>query len=237
MELDVFIHITSNLGAVQLCLKWMLHFFCQAIQDITRTYEIPPEEIVTLIYDKIDVNGEGKEVHLWPGSWFTSWCSAACCFRLILMCSFFLLVSSGELTLEEFISGAREHPDIMEMLTKMMDLSHVLEIIIKGQKKNTIKWGWRWWKRVLHMSNWEPSPELDWALPCRYDLSIFMLLMKGSEIILLFLLVLLHLLWRVVVFWRVSVRAGLFENNDTEQTALVDLLVSQAWEGEQISHF
>lgn len=50
-----------------------------------------------------------------------------------------LLVSLGELTLEEFISGAREHPDIMEMLTKMMDLSHVLEIIIKGQKKNTIK--------------------------------------------------------------------------------------------------
>lgn len=52
---------------------------------------------------------------------------------------FLLLVSSGELTLEEFISGAREHPDIMEMLTKMMDLSHVLEIIIKGQKKNIIK--------------------------------------------------------------------------------------------------
>lgn len=54
------------------------------------------------------------------------------------MC-FSLLVSQGELTLEEFISGAREHPDIMEMLTKMMDLSHVLEIIIKGQNKNTIK--------------------------------------------------------------------------------------------------
>lgn len=45
------------------------------------------------------------------------------------------LVLPGELTLEEFITGAREHPDIMEMLTKMMDLSHVLEIIIRGQKK------------------------------------------------------------------------------------------------------
>jgi len=32
----------------------------QAIQDITRSYEVPPEEIVTLIYEKIDVNGEGK---------------------------------------------------------------------------------------------------------------------------------------------------------------------------------
>lgn len=45
---------------------------------------------------------------------------------------------SGELTLEEFISGAREHPDIMEMLTKMMDLTHVLEIIVSGQQKKAI---------------------------------------------------------------------------------------------------
>lgn len=44
------------------------------------------------------------------------------------------IVSPGELTLEEFISGAKEHPDIMEMLSKMMDLTHVLEIIVKGQK-------------------------------------------------------------------------------------------------------
>lgn len=106
-----------------------------------------------------------------PGSWFTSvfccswlffWCRI-CCFRLILMGYFLLLVSLGELTLEEFISGAREHPDIMEMLTKMMDLSHVLEIIIKGQKKNTIKWEWRWWNRVLHMNDWEPGPTLNCA--------------------------------------------------------------------------
>lgn len=44
----------------------MLHSFRQAIQDITRTYDIPPEEIVTLIYDKIDVNGEGKERRFGP---------------------------------------------------------------------------------------------------------------------------------------------------------------------------
>lgn len=44
----------------------MLHSFRQAIQDITRTYDIPPEEIVTLIYDKIDVNGEGKELRFCP---------------------------------------------------------------------------------------------------------------------------------------------------------------------------
>lgn len=49
-----------------------------------------------------------------------------------------LCLSTGELTLEEFISGAREHPDIMEMLTKMMDLTHVLEIIVSGQQKKAI---------------------------------------------------------------------------------------------------
>ena len=32
----------------------------QAIQDITRDYSIPPEDIVTLLSVKIDVNGEGK---------------------------------------------------------------------------------------------------------------------------------------------------------------------------------
>lgn len=49
-----------------------------------------------------------------------------------------ICIPSGELTLEEFISGAQEHPDIMEMLTKMMDLSNVLEIIVQGQKKKDI---------------------------------------------------------------------------------------------------
>ncbi|KAI1893641.1 hypothetical protein AGOR_G00125800 [Albula goreensis] len=71
-----------------------------AIQDISRSYEIPPQDIVSLIYERIDVNGE------------------------------------GELTLEEFISGAREHPDIMDMLTKMMDLTNVLVIIVEGRQKD-----------------------------------------------------------------------------------------------------
>ncbi|KAG7217660.1 hypothetical protein INR49_021349 [Caranx melampygus] len=106
-------------GEINQKLKWYFKLFDQdgngkidkeeletifkAIQDITRSYDIPPEDIVTLIYEKIDVNGE------------------------------------GELTLEEFISGAKDHPDIMDMLTKMMDLTHVLEIIINGQQKNAVK--------------------------------------------------------------------------------------------------
>ncbi|XP_029027320.1 guanylyl cyclase-activating protein 3 [Betta splendens] len=102
-------------GEVNQKLKWYFKLFDQdgngkidkeeletifkAIQDITRSYDFCPEEIVILIFERIDINKE------------------------------------GELTLEEFISGAKEHPDIMEILTKMMDLTHVLEIIIKGQPK------------------------------------------------------------------------------------------------------
>lgn len=37
---------------------WAL-VFSQAIQDITRIYDDPPEEIVTLIYERIDINNEG----------------------------------------------------------------------------------------------------------------------------------------------------------------------------------
>lgn len=141
--------------------NWMLHSFCQAIQDITRTYDNPPEEIVTLVYDKIDVNREGKEPRDCPDP--SPAVGLVVSGPILMRFLFFCFVSSGELTLEEFISGAKEHPDIMEMLTRMMDLSNVLEIIIKGQKKNTIKWGRRCWRRLLHTSDWEPSPTLTHA--------------------------------------------------------------------------
>lgn len=39
---------------------WIFFIFAQAIQDITRSYEIPPDDIVTLIYERIDVNNEGE---------------------------------------------------------------------------------------------------------------------------------------------------------------------------------
>lgn len=47
----------------------------------------------------------------------------------------FLFEHSGELTLEEFIEGAKEHPDIMDMLNKLMDLTPVLIIIVEGRQK------------------------------------------------------------------------------------------------------
>nr|XP_006628267.1 PREDICTED: guanylyl cyclase-activating protein 1-like [Lepisosteus oculatus] len=72
----------------------------KAVQDINRHYDISPEEITTLIFDTIDVNGD------------------------------------GELTLEEFIAGAKEHPVIMETITKTLDLSHVLKVIIKGRRNS-----------------------------------------------------------------------------------------------------
>lgn len=41
----------------------------------------------------------------------------------------------GELTLEEFIEGAKDHEDIMDMLKNLMDLTPVLEIIVHGRSK------------------------------------------------------------------------------------------------------
>lgn len=38
---------------------WCLHL--QAIQDITRNKDIDPEEIVSLIFERIDVKGEGNK--------------------------------------------------------------------------------------------------------------------------------------------------------------------------------
>ncbi|KAG1940682.1 guanylate cyclase activator 1d [Pimephales promelas] len=120
MDGDGYIDFVEYIAAVSLMLKgeinqklkWYFKLFDQdgngkidkdeletiftAIQDITRNREISPEDIVTLIYEKIDVHGE------------------------------------GELTLEEFIEGAKGHPDIMEMLKKLMDLTPVLVIIFNG---------------------------------------------------------------------------------------------------------
>ncbi|KAF7697083.1 guanylate cyclase activator 1d isoform X1 [Silurus meridionalis] len=123
MDGDGYINFVEYIAAVSLMLKgeinqklkWYFKLFDQdgngkidkeeletiftAIQDITQNHSIVPEEIVALIFEKIDVNGE------------------------------------GELTLEEFIEGARGHPDIMEMLKKMMDLTPVLKIIVEGRQK------------------------------------------------------------------------------------------------------
>lgn len=44
---------------------------------------------------------------------------------------------SGEMTLEEFIEGAKDHEDIMDMLKKMMDLTPVLIIIVNGRQQET----------------------------------------------------------------------------------------------------
>ncbi|KAK1875210.1 Guanylyl cyclase-activating protein 3 [Dissostichus eleginoides] len=68
-----------------------------AIQDITRNRETSPEDIVSIIFERIDLNGE------------------------------------GELTLEEFIDGAKHHEDIMDILRELMDLTPVLIIIVEGR--------------------------------------------------------------------------------------------------------
>lgn len=55
---------------------YYIFFSIQAIQDITRTYDIPPEDIVTLIYEKIDVHGEGEEHQIGGSSQTALWCLA-----------------------------------------------------------------------------------------------------------------------------------------------------------------
>ncbi|XP_066501378.1 guanylate cyclase activator 1d [Hoplias malabaricus] len=126
MDGDGYIDFVEYIAAVSLLLKgeinqklkWYFKLFDQdgngkidkdeletiftAIQDITRKYDIVPEDIVSLIFEKIDVSGE------------------------------------GELTLQEFIEGAKGHPEIMKMLKKMMDLTPVLVIIVEG-RRNMIK--------------------------------------------------------------------------------------------------
>ncbi|XP_053703749.1 guanylate cyclase activator 1d [Synchiropus splendidus] len=106
-------------GEINQKLKWYFKLFDQdgngkidreeletiftAIQDITRNRDIDPEEIVTLIFEKIDLKGE------------------------------------GEMTLEEFIDGAKHHEDIMEMLKNLMDLTPVLVIIIEGRTRPAVE--------------------------------------------------------------------------------------------------
>ncbi|ROL49922.1 Guanylyl cyclase-activating protein 1 [Anabarilius grahami] len=84
MDGDGYIDFVEYIAAVSLLLKgeinqklkWYFKLFDQdgngkidrdemetifkAIQDITRSYDIPPDDIVTLIYEKIDVNNEGE---------------------------------------------------------------------------------------------------------------------------------------------------------------------------------
>ncbi|CAL1572580.1 unnamed protein product [Knipowitschia caucasica] len=121
MDGDGYIDFVEYIAAISLLLKgeinqklkWYFKLFDQdgngkidrdeletifsAIQDITRNKNIDPEDIVSLIFEKVDVHGE------------------------------------GELTLEEFIDGAKDHPDIMEILRNLMDLTPVLVIIINGR--------------------------------------------------------------------------------------------------------
>ncbi|XP_031428228.1 guanylate cyclase activator 1d isoform X2 [Clupea harengus] len=127
MDGDGYIDFVEYIAAVSLMLKgeinqklkWYFKLFDQdgngkidkdeletiftAIQDITRNRDVLPEEIVALIFEKVDVKGE------------------------------------GELTLEEFIEGAKGHHDIMDMLKNLMDLTPVLSIIVEARIAKTKK--------------------------------------------------------------------------------------------------
>ncbi|KAK5887122.1 hypothetical protein CesoFtcFv8_015755 [Champsocephalus esox] len=122
MDGDGYIDFVEYIAAVSLMLKgeinqklkWYFKLFDQdgngkidkdeletiftAIQDITRNRETSPEDIVSIIFQRIDINRE------------------------------------GELTLEEFIEGAKDHEDIMDILRELMDLTPVLLIIVEGRE-------------------------------------------------------------------------------------------------------
>lgn len=70
------------------------------------------------------------------GSSSTFW--SVLCLRGILFIKLWILTSdpAGELTLEEFIEGAKDHEDITDMLKTLMDLTPVLLIIIEGRTRN-----------------------------------------------------------------------------------------------------
>uniref|UniRef100_A0A3Q4HLN6 Guanylate cyclase activator 1d n=1 Tax=Neolamprologus brichardi TaxID=32507 RepID=A0A3Q4HLN6_NEOBR len=107
MDGDGYINFVEYIAAISLMLKgeinqklkWYFKLFDQ--DDITQNKDIDPEEIVSLIFERIDVKGE------------------------------------GELTLEEFIEGAKDHEDIMDMLKTLMDLTPVLLKIIQGRTGNS----------------------------------------------------------------------------------------------------
>lgn len=123
-----------------------MHLPPQAIQDITRNRDIDPEEIVSLIFERIDVKGEGKgrrtannraistaPTHP-PANSNILWnIKIKPALSALVKSHSMTLDPTGELTLEEFIIGAKDHEDIMDMLKKIMDLTPVLVIIVKGR--------------------------------------------------------------------------------------------------------
>uniref|UniRef100_A0A673KKP9 Guanylate cyclase activator 1d n=1 Tax=Sinocyclocheilus rhinocerous TaxID=307959 RepID=A0A673KKP9_9TELE len=96
MDGDGYIDFVEYIAAISLMLKGEINqkLKCEHFNEYHKPFL---SEIVALIFDKIDVNGE------------------------------------GELTLEEFIEGAKDHPDITDMLKKLMDLTPVLVIIVEGE--------------------------------------------------------------------------------------------------------
>lgn len=83
---------------------------------------------------------------------------------LVSLLHLFLLKRLGELTLEEFIEGAKGHPDIMDMLNKLMDLTPVLVIIVEGRQTNQGKLGWVYSILRTMKTKKFPSWKTKWSL-------------------------------------------------------------------------
>lgn len=75
------------------------------------------------MFDRIDINGDGKCNNNWK--WNKILICNRVCLSIIANCS----PSTGELSLEEFVAGARNDEEFMEVMMKSLDLSHIVAMI------------------------------------------------------------------------------------------------------------
>lgn len=99
------------------------------------------DHLVAVATNTVCLKKEARQLTDSRKSLQTSWFTESFQMQLLLSeCDGWPLTPTGELTLEEFIEGAKEHPDITEMLKNLMDLTPVLEIIVKGRENKIKDW-------------------------------------------------------------------------------------------------
>lgn len=86
--------------------------------------EMSAEEFTNMVFDKIDINGDGELRIFKPQQNLRPIID----FHLF----FFISVLSGELSYEEFIEGVQNDETLLKMLTESLDLTHIMQKI-EGQ--------------------------------------------------------------------------------------------------------
>lgn len=84
--------------------------------------EMSAEEFANMVFDKIDINGDGELRIFKPQQNL----------RPTIDFHLFVSVLSGELSYEEFIEGVQNDETLLKMLTESLDLTHIMQKI-EGQ--------------------------------------------------------------------------------------------------------